>query len=186
MIAAILSLLGSSAVGSLLGGVFALLNRKADVEAKRLDLEHERNKWVHESALRDKDIALAQAEAQGRKDVAVIEGDAAVEAARMAAIGLSHQADKLDAGALKAAGKWGFLLVWGEAMRGFIRPLITIVLVGAAVYLNWLLIGRLTDGWEAFTPAQRYDASMQAFAWITGQASAVLGYWFVSRGTPSK
>jgi len=186
MIAAILSLLGSSAVGSLLGGVFALLNRKADVEAKRLDLEHERNKWIHEATLRDKDIALAQAEAQGRKDVAIIEGDAAIESARMAAIGLSHQADKLDAETLKHAGKWKGLLVTVEAGHKAIRPIITVILVGAAVYLNWLLIGRLTDGWEAFSPAQRYDASMQAFAWITGQASAVLGYWFVSRGTPTK
>ena len=34
----------------------------------------------------------------------------------------------------------------------------------------------------ALPTTMQFEAAMQAFAWITGQASAVLGYWFVSRG----
>jgi hypothetical protein len=59
---------------------------------------------------------------------------------------------------------------------------LTLSLVSMALYLNWLLVERLGTGWDALSTEQKYDAAMQAFAWITGQASAVLGYWFVSRG----
>lgn len=182
MIAALLSLLGSSAVGSIIGGLFGFLNRKTDIDLKRLDMEHERAKWTNDLVMRDKDIAYAQAEAQGRKDVSVIEADAAIESARMNAIAISHQSDKISADEIKAAGSWGWLLVLGSALRAFIRPVITIVLTGAACYLNWLLIEKLTEGWASLTTQQQYEAAMQAFAWITGQAGAVLGYWFVSRG----
>lgn len=176
MISAILALLGSSAVGSIIGGVFAFLNRKADIEAKRLD-------HGHELELRRADMELARLEAEGKLQVAMVEADGAAEAARMAAIGQAHQADALDAAQIKAAGKTGgLLLVLTDVFRRLIRPVITVALVGASVWLNWVLIERMGHGWANLSPAQQYDAAMQAFAWITGQASAVLGYWFVSRG----
>lgn len=180
MIAAILSILGSSAVGTLIGGVFALLNRKADIEGKRLDNEHA-------LALRRADLEIAQAEAQGRLQVAVVEADGAIESSRMVAIGQANAADALAADQIKAAGKWGGLfLVLTDVLRRLIRPGITIALVGAALVLNWMLIDRLANTWPVLTPAQQLDAAMQAFAWITGQASMVLGYWFISRGAAAK
>lgn len=175
MIAGLLSLLGSSAVGSLLGGIFAFLNRKTDVDLKKLEFEHD-------LALRRFDLETAQAEAAGKLQVAVVEADGMVESARMTAIGQSHMADKIDAAEIQAAGKLGWMLVLASALRSFIRPAMTLVLVGAALYLNWVLIERLALTWPTLTPDQQYDAAMQAFAWVTGQASAVLGYWFVSRG----
>lgn len=176
MISAILSILGSSAVGSLIGGVFAFLNRKVDIEAKRLDHEHD-------LALRRADLDLAQAEAQGRLQVAVVEADGAIETARMTAIGQAQQADALSAAQIKAAGTvGGLLLVFTDVLRRLIRPAATVALVGAALALNWLLIERLASTWPTLTPAQQLDAAMQAFAWVTGQASMVLGYWFISRG----
>lgn len=176
MIASILALLGSSAVGSIIGGVFAFLNRKADLEAKRLD-------HGHELELRRADMELARLEAEGRLQVAVVEADGAADVARLQAIGQAHAADALDASTIKAAGKTGgLLLVLTDVFRRLIRPVITVALVGAAVWLNWMLIDRLGAGWQNLSPAQQFEASMQAFAWITGQASAVLGYWFVSRG----
>lgn len=180
MISAILALLGSSAVGSIIGGVFAFLNRKADIEVKRLD-------HGHELELRRADMELAKLEADGRLQVAMVEADGMAESARMAAIGQAHTADMLDAGTLKAAGKTGgLLLVLTDVFRRLIRPGITVALVGAALYLNWVLIERLGDSWAMLQPDQQFDAAMQAFAWITGQASAVLGYWFVSRGNASR
>lgn len=175
MIAGLLSLFGSSAVGSIIGGIFAFLNRKADIDSKRLE-------FAHQLDLRKADLELAQAEAAGQLQVAVVEADGMVESARMTAIGQSHAADQIDAAEIKAAGKLGWLLVLASALRSFIRPAITVLLVGAALSLNWLLIGRLTDTWATLSPAQQYEAALQAFAWVTGQASAVLGYWFVSRG----
>lgn len=183
MIAALIALLGSSTVGSLVGGIFAFLNRKVDVDMRKLELEHEVAKWGFDLQKRAADLEIVKAEAQGRKEVAIVEGESTVEAARFDAIGKAQEADKITADEIKAAGTWGWLLVLASALRGFIRPVITIVLVGAAVYLNWVLIGRLTEGWATLTPAQQFEAGMQAFAWVTGQASAVLAYWFVSRGS---
>lgn len=183
MIAALLSLLGSSAVGSIIGGIFAFLNKKSDLEVKKLDLEQERFRWSHDLELRDKDIALAQAEATGRKEVAIIEGDAQIDTARMNAIAVAQQGDKTSADEIKAAGKLGWLLVIASVFNKLIRPVATVILTYAAIHLNWLLIAQLTDNWAHLTPDQQFDSAMQAFAWVTGQGSAVIGYWFVSRGS---
>ncbi len=81
-ISGLLSILGSSAVGSLIGIIGGILNRKADIEAKRLDLDHEARRWVHEVNLRDKDIEYAKTEAAGRRDVAIEEAEGLIESAR--------------------------------------------------------------------------------------------------------
>lgn len=175
MITAILSLLGSSAIGSIIGGVFALLNRKADVEAKRLD-------HSHELEMRRADMELAKLEAEGRLQVAMVEADGMIESSRMDAIGQAHQADVLDAKQIQAAGKvGGFLLVLTDVFRRLIRPVITVVLVCGALYINWMLIGRMGLGWDAMDAAQRFEIGLQALGWMTGQASSVVAYWFVSR-----
>ena len=175
MLSAILAILGSSTVGSLIGGIFAFLNKKADIEIKKLD-------QAHEILMRKEDTELAKVEAEGRLQVAVAEAEGSIESARMTAIGQAHQADNLDAEMVKSAGGWAWLLILTAAFRKLIRPGLTVLLVGMAVYLNWLLVERLGAGWETLSIDQRYDAAMQAFAWLTGQASAVIGYWFVSRG----
>lgn len=183
MIQAILAILGSSAVGSILGGVFAFLNKKADLDVRKLELAHEVQKWTHDLAVRDKDLELAKQEAQGRKDVAIIEGESAMETARFVTIGVAQAADNITADELRAAGKYKWMLVIGSAMKAIIRPISTVILVGAAVYLNYILLGKFVESWSNFTKDQQYEAAMQAFVWITGQASAVLGYWYVSRGS---
>jgi hypothetical protein len=183
MLGAILSILGSSAFGSILGGVFAFLNRKADIEAKRLDLAHEVQSWAHQLSVREKDIEHAKIEAQGRKEVAIVEGESMMEAARFGAIAQAQAADNVTAEELKAAGKMRWLLVLASAFNRFIRPMATVILATAAISVNLLLMHKLAESWPTLTQAQQYDAAMQAFAWITGQASAALGYWFVARGS---
>lgn len=183
MIAGLLSLLGSSAVGSLLGGIFAFLNHRTDLETKKIELAHETDKWAHDLKLRSADLEMAKEEAKARLDVAVVETDGAIETARMAAIAASQVADRVTADDIKAAGKLGWMLVIAAVVNKLIRPIATIALAGTAIYLNLVLVSKMTDNWGALTVAQQYDAVMQATAWITGQAGAVLGYWFVSRGT---
>lgn len=183
MIAGLLSILGSSAVGSLLGGIFALFNRKADMSMKQLELTHETAKWAHELAVKDKDLAYAREEAAGKREVAIIETDGAIESERMKALAISHEADKTSADELKAAGKLAWVLVIVSALTKAIRPITTIFLAGTAIYINLLLVSKLTGNWETLSPSQQYDAALQAFSWLTGQAAAVIGYWFVARGS---
>lgn len=186
MIAAILSLLGSSAIGSLIGGVFAFLNRKTDIEVKRIELAHEKDKWAHDLAVRESDLAIAREEAKAKLDVAVVEGDATVGAARMAAIAQVAMAERVTAEEITAAGKMGWLLVATSAFNKLIRPVLTLALATAAIYMNWMVIDMMVTDWPSMDKSQRYDAGMQAFAWVTAQASMAFGYWFVSRGTSGK
>lgn len=186
MIAALLSLLGSSAVGSLIGGVFAFLNRKTDIEVKRIELAHEADKWAHDLKVRESDLAIAREEAKAKLDVAVAEANAAIDTARMSAIAQVAQAERVTAEDIAAAGRMGWLLVVVSAFNKLIRPILTVALAAAALYLNWLVIDRMVTTWPTLTPAQQYDIGMQAFAWVTAQASMAFGYWFVSRGTSGK
>lgn len=183
MISAILSLLGSSAVGSLLGGFFAWLNRKNDIEVKKMELGQEEKRWGHELAVGEQNLRHMAAELAARKDIAVVEGDSAVEAARMRTIAEVQNADRVTAEEIKAAGKWAFLLTFALGFNKMIRPIATILLTIAALWINVVLIRKLTAEWEMLSATQQYDLGMQAFAWITGQAAAVLSYWFVSRGS---
>lgn len=183
IISALLSLLGSSAIGSLIGGVFAFLNRKTDLEAKRLDLLHEQARWGHETALRDKDIALAQVEAQGKKDVVFAENDGRFEIERMRAIGQAQAGDQVGAAEIAAAGRMGWLYVVIGAFNKAVRPLATVVVVGAVLWVNWMLISAFIEQWPSLPQPDRLKLAVEALAWLCGQASIILGYWFVSRGT---
>lgn len=179
---ALMTLMGSSAVGSAIGGVFAFINRKADIEAKRVDYAHQEKKWTHDLAVKDKDLDYARLEAAGKKDVAILENDAVVESARMGAIAAIATAETITADDIKAAGKWGFLLVWAGVFNRLIRPWLTVILAIAALYLNWLVIHMMTKNWDTFSTDTQFQIGMQAFAWVTAQASMAFAYWFVSRG----
>lgn len=184
MLSLLFAFLGSSGFGSILGGIMGYVNRKVDIEQRRMDLDHERDKWSHDLALRNADLEQVKAEAAGRREVAVVEGDASVDAARMGALAASFEADKLDADAIKGAGWWGWLLVVSDAFRRFIRPGTTVALLAGTMYVNYLLIDKLTGPtWGLLTLDQRHDLGLQAIAWLGAQTSAALSYWFVSRGS---
>ena len=178
----ILSILGSGAVGSIIGGVFAYLNRKEAREVKRLENEHEQKRWAHNLQEREADLKIVQAEAAGRFEVAQVESDGMIESARFVAMAEANKADNVGADEIAAAGRLGFLFVLVSAFAKTVRPLMTVALVGAALYVNWLLIERLATGWTLLGASEQYSSSMQAFAWVTAQASVVISYWFVARG----
>lgn len=183
MFTSIIALLGSSAIGSLIGGIFAFLNRKTDITVKQMELSHEKDKWDHELKVRESDLAIAKEEAKGKLDVAVAEGEAAFDMARMNAIATVQANEKITAEEIKAAGNLGWLFVLASVFNKLIRPVLTVILAFAAIYLNWLMIDKLVNNWPTMTQAQQFDAGMQAFAWVTAQASTAFAYWFVSRGT---
>ncbi len=184
MIAAILSILGSSTIGSLVGGLLGIWNKKNDLELKKLDNEQERARWGHELESKRADLEIVRAEAQGNKEVAIIEGEATISAAQMAAIGQVNQADRITADEIAAAGKWGFLLVLNRALTTFVRPSLTYIVGMTAVVANCIVIRYfLTLSFAELPPADQLDVGLQAFAWITGQASAMFTYWFVARGS---
>jgi hypothetical protein len=184
----ILEFLGSSVFGTLLGGFFAFMNKRNELEAKRLDHAHAEKQWVAQREerveLRGVDLQIAQAEAQRAKDVAVAESEGRIESARMSALAAAQTADKVTAEELKAAGKWRWVLVLATGFNKLIRPIATITLTYYAVRLSLLLIERMTGAdWGVFSATQKFDTGMEAFRWVTAQASAALGYWFMARGS---
>lgn len=185
MIATLLTLLGSSSFGAILGGIFAIINRKADIEAKRLDLDHETKRWAQDLQLRAADLEIARQEAQGRKDVAIVEGEATIEAARFSAIEAANKADDVTAEELKAAGKWRWALVLSSAYRKSLRSILTTVVCGAAVVINLVIAWQFIDAWADLDQTARRELIGQALAWISAQASTMITYWFVARGNAS-
>lgn len=173
MISGILSILGSSFMGTLLGGVFALMNKREDTKLEIKKLENE-------LALRDKDIELAKVEANGQMFIA----SENAEAARFGAIGVTAEADKLDPESLKQAGRLKFIFILAEAYRKIMRPAITTALLLGALWANWIVFTHIQATWVELNSKEQLDLVLQAFGWVTGQASACVAYWMVSRGAP--
>lgn len=181
-LSAIMSVLGSSAVGSIIGGALALFNRRLDLQAKAADHAHEANRWTHERGLRADDLAIARAEGEAKIRVAQEEGDATVEAARMRAISDSNASDAVGADELRAAGWWKWALVLASAYRKSLRSLLTTVLVGAAILVTWGLTQRVDEAVQGAKGALLADLVLLAVNWLCGQASASIQFWFVARG----
>ena len=183
MLEAFLSILGSSAVGCIIGGIFALLNRKADAEAKKADQDHERAKWSHDLEVKSRDLEIVKAEAQGRKDVAVIEAGAAVDVAQLNAIAQVQVAERVTPDEITAAGKLGWMYVIVSVFIKSIRPTLTVAVGFTALVVNVYLLKLMSENWNQFSTDTWFQFGQMALMWVTGQASMMFSYWFVARGT---
>lgn len=161
------SVLGSNAVGSAIGWLGGLLNRKVDLEAKRIDNEDRKAQRDHEQALRRIDIEVMQAEAASRERVASIESEGKVRIAEYDALQESYrQESAIPEGAL--------------AKR--VRPLLTLILGLAGITQAGVVL------WLAFvvyriqlSADQWHDLAMYCVAWVFFQAGVVIGWWFANR-----
>ncbi|MGL5785136.1 MAG: hypothetical protein ACRCYZ_06785 [Alphaproteobacteria bacterium] len=172
MLTTILSFLGGPVIGSLIGAVGGYFNRRLDVQLKRAEIEAETARRAadraHEVAMREWDIKVAQAEAEGKARLAVIEGTAAMEVARFDAIGKINQAD---------AGHDD----WIDGLRRSVRPVMTYVLTLGALAVNGVLLWRMREVWPDLPAAERSQLVYAGISWVGTQASAALAFWFVSR-----
>jgi hypothetical protein len=180
MLTALLGWLGGPIFGSVIGGGFGLMNRYMDTKTKAIDLAEEDKKRAHELELKDKDLAYMQAEAVAKKDVAVSEGLSREEIARFESLAKVHEADQINPELIQSAGsmKWMFILV--DALRRATRPILTWLVAGSMIYLSMRFALMIPGASEA----EKAMLIKDSFTWISGQASMILGYWFVGRGTP--
>jgi hypothetical protein len=179
------AILGSGPIGALVGGVLGYFNRKIDLQAKQIDAQLERDRWAHQAAMRQVDLEQTKAESDGMRAVKQIEADGMVEAARMQAIAQAQAADRPSADVFAQAGGWGRgVLVFVTALQSVIRPLLTVALIGAALWLNLELLMLLRgQTWVKLAPTEQRDLALEALRWTMAQASMAASYWFVSRGT---
>lgn len=173
MIAGLISLLSSSALGVILGHLFGWLNRREDARIKLFELEHQAKRWAHELLLRDKDRELMQAEFAARAQIASIEVEGEIAHAEAEALAAAHAADK---------ATYGGGLV--DVVRGFVRPVLTGLLVVGALYVNFILLRLLTETWPTLTQGEKLKLMLLALEWLFFQAGSAIGFWFGSRGQP--
>lgn len=167
IVAVIAKLLGSNAVGSMIGWVGGLMNRKVDLEAKRLDLDDREKGRAHEQALRRIDLEVMAAEAASKERVASIETEGKVHTAAWDALAESYKQE-----AATPAG------TFSKA----IRPLLTLLFGLAGLAQAGVVL------WFAFVihensldTAQINQLVLYSIEWVFFQGGLVVGWWFANR-----
>lgn len=163
MLTFLLSLFGSSGFGSLLGALGGLANRLIDLKSKSLEFEQQLK-------LRDKDKELLVVEIEGKAKVATIEGEATIEAAAYNAMAASYASDK---------ATYGIPAV--DFIRGVIRPLLTVLIGGFALYVNYVILQELHLVWPELDQSTHVKIVMISLEWVFFQAGIVIGWWFANR-----
>ena len=137
-----LSLIGSLISGGILGGITGLLGsvvqRFAAYKTKKLEVELEKIKFDHETALRELDARIMEKEWAGRAQVASVEGQSAADVAAAEAFAKSYTDGPKYSEGLEPTKGQAWLLVLLDCLRGVIRPALTIYLcvITTMVYLQ--------------------------------------------------
>lgn len=187
---AISSLIGGGAAGGLIGLAGTWLRGREERETKRLDHAHAQAmrgldlKELEREAelkLRQTDAEIAGAKAKATGELAIAQEVAAGQAQTA-----SYDADRAtysSGWADKLKGAWGgaaaFMLASVDAMRGAVRPLLTVYLIGVltliAVYLYRLGAVQSVDAAVAWPLLARV---VDDFAFLAATATT---WWFGSR-----
>lgn len=149
-----LSTIALSGIVGLIGGI---ADKITNYKTKKLELEMEQKKFEHEVALRKVDAEIMAQEWKARTQVAQIEGDAMVEAEDAKAFAKSYDLEPK---------KYG--IKWLDALRGSIRPVLTVYLVGITSVMYYR-----SDG-------GKIDAALVAET-ILSLTVLTVGWWFGSR-----
>lgn len=170
MLTALLSILTSSGLGGILGVVGSWLTKREERENLKLKFQHDvkmaeirereaKLEFDHELALADKEIERAETEGQIQQDI------------------LSAEAFKTSL--QEQAKTYGIKFV--DAIRGLMRPLITVYLLAIGTYLT-VKIGMLVGGVEeAFQPEELITMYRDVIAQIMFLVTTAVTWWFGSR-----
>ena len=171
ILAIVLKLFGSSSVGSMIGWVGGLLNRKVDLEARRIEIDLEKAKLAQELQMRDKDAAIMQLELAGKERIAVVQTEGAVDVAAYGALAESYKHDQ----SIEAGPRM-------MAFTKFVRPFTTLTFLFASQFMLAAIL------WSAFVFydvrfEQAFWAQLVLYAveWEFFQAALCIGWWFANR-----
>lgn len=180
------AIFGSGGFGTLIGGATGLFNKWLDQRNRQMEMTHEQARWAHDLLVKDKDIEYAKAEAAGRRDVAIVEGTATIEAEAYKAMASAYASDRVSDAAWEGTRGWQRgVLVMLEALNKSVRPIVTYAFLVSVLYMNWRVVHYLGDHWMLFDAVQKTTIAQQVIGWTLLQAGAAFGYWFVMRPTPA-
>ncbi len=158
MLTTLLALLSSSGIGSILGLVGGLLNRKIDIQAKKED-------HAFELAKLDKQKEFLQLEYETRTAVASIEVESEGYKALSASYNFAAPGDSN-----------GFV----DSISKLIRPLLTLSFFCLSSYILYkitILIGDM----ENISDEQLFGLWKQCIEWVFFQSGVAIGWWFAMR-----
>lgn len=136
----LLDTVGSAALGVLSGGVTGIfgvaVQRIADYQNKKLDIEREAQSQAHEIAKMKLEGDMMEKEYAARTQIAATEaqGREAVADAGAFAESMRTEPQKYSDG-VKATGWQAGLLVILDFIRGLVRPLMTVALLAATIWI---------------------------------------------------
>lgn len=173
MIATIIALLSSNAVGSLVGWIGGWLNRKVDLQNRDKDLEELKVKNTHELAMRDKDMEQIKIEAEAKVEVASKEAEGLIESEAYKAMGASYEEQAKPSG-----------ITWIDGFSKAIRPFVTVIFTFASLIVSGVIIYLAVKSGVQFTVIEWKEWITYILHWVFFQAGVVIGWWFSNR--PSK
>lgn len=161
---ALLSFLGSGAFGSIVGAMFAWLNKRAEIVAQKNKFEHDRDmaKLANDQALAVADKARAQTREVGEQAVAGEEAKA-FTASQIAANQKPETA-------------------WMEVIMGCVRPLITLYLLVLGTLLASEISG-LVGGLNAFDQKELFGLYAGVIDQVFFLLNLTISWWFGARGS---
>jgi len=160
IISALLSLLSSGAVGSLVGLIGGYFNRKLDLQAK--DKDH-----AFELAKLDKDLEFMKTEYEQKTRVATIEGETAETVAGYNAMAASYSYAPI-------TGDSGI-----DKFSKIIRPILTLAFFVFTLYI-FIQVSSLVNT-NPITQEEVAKVYQTLVEWVLFQAGVSIGWWFAMR-----
>lgn len=174
------SLIGSVLSGGATGIIGVAVQRIADYKNKQLDLQLEKQRAADELAKRQVDAAIVKEESAAKVQVAMTEGEAAKDVAASNAFASTMWKEPQrysDAAKLSAGQQW--VMVGLDALRGIVRPGLTIYLCALTTYV-WYQV-RMLMGEAHIDPAAALDVWKLVVQTILYLTTTVVLWWFGTR-----
>lgn len=174
------TIFGSIFSGGATGLLGVIIQRWADYKNKQLDLELEAQRRETEIAKRKADAEIMQQEWVGRLKVAQEEGATAKDVAETNAFAttlLKEPERYSDAAKATPGQQWVLVLL--DALRGVVRPLLTIYLCALTTYV-WFQVRELVAG-EALDGTAAVEVWKMVVGNILYLTTTVTLWWFGTR-----
>lgn len=141
--------------GGLTGLAGVAVQRFADFQNKKLDLQTAREKMAHEVDMKKVDLEIMQQEWAARAKIAVTEGEAAKSVAEDNAFAASYADPKQYSEKVQATPAQAWMLVILDFIRGIVRPGLTIYLCVLTTLIYWhahrILAGQVVSPADALS-----------------------------------
>jgi len=177
------TLVGSIFSGGATGIIGVIAQRFADYKNKQLDMQLEAQRFENSVALKRVDAEIMAQEWAARTQVAQVEAAGKEAVADAAAFAASYQLEpqKYSSGALTTGQNWVMVLL--DALRGAVRPLLTIYLCALVTVIYYLARDKVRA--EELTSQEALDLLKLLIGTILYVWTTITLWWFGTRNRNS-